>query len=112
MMAAQRETVGLAPAGRPPKENRIPENPFPEKAPTLKEAGIDKNLMALAYPPCGTRREAFDVHGRRLCWALRPQNVEARGTAVGIVARREPDGLGHCEGLGSGRRFSCFETPP
>lgn len=42
LMAMQRDTVGLAPAGRP-KEIGLQENPI-IRPPTLAEAGIDKNL--------------------------------------------------------------------
>jgi hypothetical protein len=41
MMAEQKKTVGLAPAGRP--KIGLSENPI-SKPPTLAEAGIDKNL--------------------------------------------------------------------
>jgi N6-adenosine-specific RNA methylase IME4 len=41
MMEEQKETVGLAPAGRPSKKIGFSENPI---TPTLAEAGIDKNL--------------------------------------------------------------------
>jgi hypothetical protein len=44
LMARQKETVGLAPAGRP-KKIGLNNNPISKSAPpTLAEAGIDKNL--------------------------------------------------------------------
>ena len=46
LMQAQRETVGLAPAGRP-KEIGVPGTPN-IRPPTLAEAGIDKNLAKQA----------------------------------------------------------------
>ena len=42
----QKETVGLAKAGRPPKIG-LPKNPISD-TPTLSEAGIDKNLAHVA----------------------------------------------------------------
>lgn len=43
LMAAQRDAGMMAKAGRP-REIGLDENPISEKAPTLAEAGIDKNL--------------------------------------------------------------------
>lgn len=42
-MQAQRESVGLAPPGRPPNEIGSASDPI-VKPPTLEEAGIDKHL--------------------------------------------------------------------
>jgi hypothetical protein len=46
MMNAQKETVGLAPAGRP--KIGLSENPISNKPPTRSAAGIDKNLAQRA----------------------------------------------------------------
>src|SRR5262249_3682757 len=48
MMKAQKETVGMSAGGRPAKtglnENPVSVDPKPAPLPTLKQAGIDKNL--------------------------------------------------------------------
>jgi hypothetical protein len=50
MMRVQKETVGFNPGGWPTEKTGIPENPVLEAPPppTLKDAGIDKNLAERA----------------------------------------------------------------
>ncbi len=51
MMRVQKETVGFNPGRRPTEKTGISENPVmeaPSSPPTLKDAGIDKNLAERA----------------------------------------------------------------
>lgn len=58
LMAAQRETVGLAPAGRP-REIGLEENPIIRPI-TLSEAGIDKNLADRARKYAAVPAQEFE----------------------------------------------------
>jgi N6-adenosine-specific RNA methylase IME4 len=58
MMESQKETVGLATAGRPTKEIGFSENPISK--PTLAEAGIDKNLANRARKLHSLPKEEFE----------------------------------------------------
>jgi hypothetical protein len=59
MMAEQKETVGLAKAGRP-REIGLRENPISSGPPTLAEAGIDKNLAHRARKLAAMSPERFE----------------------------------------------------
>jgi hypothetical protein len=77
MIKAQKETVGLAKAGRRPK-NRVSEKP---DLPTLEEAGIDKNLAHRARSAAAMSEQDFEEGVNELrddilsgdCWRKVPQ---------------------------------------
>jgi hypothetical protein len=65
IMAEQKRTVGLAPAGRP--KIGVSNTPISERPPTLAEAGIDKNLAHRAgtYASRGPPPETLKSLARR-----------------------------------------------
>ena len=58
LMKLQKETVGLAPAGRPRKIG-LSKSPI-SKPPTLKEAGISKNMAHEARKQAAKPAEKFE----------------------------------------------------
>lgn len=84
LMAMQRETVGLAPAGRPTKiglqQNPISkhEPPKPASLPTLAEAGIDKNLADRARKYAAVPEPKFNAMVDK--WRERVGNENTRVT--------------------------------
>ena len=79
LMAAQRETVGVA---RPPGDNqygRAEDRGFenPEAVPTLAAAGIDKNLAHRARSPAGL--SAAEFHRVSTCRAMSMKRLNCSG---------------------------------
>ncbi len=60
MLQQQKETVGLAPAGRPRKIGADAE-PISDKVPTLAEVGIDKKLSARSQAIAAIPEEDFET---------------------------------------------------
>lgn len=81
LMAAQKEAVGMAPAGRP-KEIGLPENPI-IRPPTLAEVGIDKNLADRARKLAAVPAAEFE--GRVQQWRDEVREVSDRVT-VNLLA--------------------------
>jgi N6-adenosine-specific RNA methylase IME4 len=119
MMESQKETVGLAPAGRPSREIGFSENPISK--PTLAEAGIDKNLANRARKLHSLPKDEFErvvSEGREAI----ERGVERQILkAVEIAAARQDydsrkESGGRVEDLhkliGSGRRFPVIVPDP
>jgi N6-adenosine-specific RNA methylase IME4 len=83
LMAAQKTTVGMAPAGRP--KIGFQENPIP-KPPTLKEAGIDKNLANRARQLAAVPEAEFEAE---LAEAKERLIAETERFSASILKRRQ-----------------------
>ena len=78
LMSAQRETVGLAPAGRP-KQIGLESNPI-IRPPTLAEAGIDKNLAHRARAAASIPEDQFEGHVAETVARISTSSRRRRGT--------------------------------
>lgn len=78
LMAAQRESVGMAPGGQPYQSTGLKTNPVEERPITLAEAGIDKNLANEARKLAAIPETEFD--GIVTGWRDRIEQENARVT--------------------------------
>jgi DNA N-6-adenine-methyltransferase (Dam) len=88
MMAEQKATVGMAPAGRP----KIGLDPNPISIPTLADAGIDKNLAHRARKAAAMPEEKYEARIAR-----QVELAEAAASVTGKAAHPKSEFTGEVE---------------
>ncbi len=79
LIKAQKDTVGLAPAGRPSTKIGFSKNPI-SRPPSLKESGIDKNLADRARKIAAVPESQFE--GMVADWRERVEQENEGVTAL------------------------------